>query len=48
MARVITELLADSSRLETMKRNCIREAHRFSWEVEMQKLLAEYDRLVSH
>lgn len=47
MARVISELLADRDRLAIMKKNCIGKARQFSWEVEVRKLLDEYDRIAS-
>jgi glycosyltransferase involved in cell wall biosynthesis len=47
LARVISELLADGKRLETLRQNCISKAHVFSWEREVEKLLREYARLTN-
>lgn len=43
MARAICDLLADPERLSQMKGNCIKAAHRYSWDVEVQKLLRAYE-----
>lgn len=47
MAQVICDLLADTDRLAKMKDRCLHLASRFSWEVEMQKLLDQYEHILS-
>lgn len=45
LARVISCLLSDPEKMDVMKKNCIRIAPQFSWEVEGKKILMEYQRI---